>query len=202
MNLAVRHGVGFLLLAGLWAVAPACLGPHGGSAEGSGEPVFLLDLSGRRIEPLEQSEAAATVFLFLRTDCPISNRYAPEIRRLHDRFAPSGVEFWMVYPDPGEPLQAIRQHLADFEYPGRAARDPEHALVKKTKATVTPEAGVFVDGELVYLGRIDNRFVDFGKTRAAATTHDLADALQAILDGRPVSESRTRAVGCFIPDLK
>ena len=202
MNLALRHGVGFLLLAWLWAVAPGCLAPNAGSADGSGEPVFLLDLSGRRIEPLEESEAAATVFLFLRTDCPISNRYAPEIRRLHDRFAPSGVKFWMVYPDPGEPLQAIRQHLADFEYPGRAARDPEHALVEKTQATVTPEAAVFVDGELVYRGRIDNRFVDFGKTRAAATTHDLAGALEAILDGRPVPESRTRAVGCFIPDRK
>ena len=66
----------------------------------------------------------------------------------------------------------------------------------------TPEAAVFADGELVYRGRIDDRFVDFGKTRAAATTHDLAFALQAILDGRPVPESRTRAVGCFIPELK
>ena len=108
----------------------------------------------------------------------------------------------MVYPDPGEPLQAIRQHLADFEFPGRAARDPEHALVEKTQANVTPEAAVFADGEWVYLGRIDNRFVDFGKTRAAATTHDLAGALEAILDGRPVPASRTPAVGCFIPDLK
>ena len=202
MNLALRHGVGFLLLACLGGLLPACYGPNTGNAEASGEPVFLLDLSGRRIEPLEQSEAAATVFLFLRTDCPISNRYAPEIRRLHDRFVPSGVEFWMIYPDPDEPLPAIRQHLADFEYPGRAARDPEHALVEKTQATVTPEAAVFAEGELAYLGRIDNRYVDFGKTRAAATTHDLADALVAILEGRPVPEPRTTAVGCFISDLK
>ncbi len=190
------------MLACLCAAGAACHGPHTGNTEGSGEPVFLLDLSGRRIEPLEESEPAATVFLFLRTDCPISNRYAPEIRRLHDRFAPSGVAFWMVYPDPGEPIQAIRQHLADFDYPGRAARDPEHALVEKTQATVTPEAAVFADGKLVYLGRIDNRFVDFGKTRAAATKHDLADALVAILDGRPVPEPRTPAIGCFISDLK
>ncbi len=201
MSFAVRHGVGFLFLVWLWAGVVACHRPGVGGG-GSGKPLFLLDLSGRRIEPLEDSGAAANVFLFLRTDCPISNRYAPEIRRLHDRFAPSGVEFWMVYPDPDEPLQAIRQHLDDFEYPGRAARDPEHALVEETQATVTPEAAVFADGELVYLGRIDNRFVDFGKTRAAPTKHDLAGALEAILDGRPVPEPRTRAVGCFIPDLK
>ena len=61
---------------------------------------------------------------------------------------------------------------------------------------------MFAGRELVYLGRIDDRYVDFGKTRAAATTHDLAGALEAILDGRPVPESRTRAIGCFIPELK
>jgi len=194
VNFGVRHGLGYLLLAGLSAGFLACHGPQ--------EHIFLLDLSGRRIDPLEEAGEAATVFLFLRTDCPISNRYAPEIRRLHDRFAPSGVAFWMVYPDPDEPLPAIRQHLADFGFPGRAVRDPEHALVEKTQAKVTPEAAVFADGDLAYLGRIDNRFVDFGKTRAAATTHDLAGALEAILEGRPVPESRTAAVGCFIPDLE
>ena len=57
--------------------------------------------------------------------------------------------------------EAIRKHLADFEYPGRGARDPEHALVEKTQATVTPEAAVFANGELVYLGRIDN-VIEYG----------------------------------------
>jgi hypothetical protein len=40
------------------------------------------------------------VLVFVRTDCPISNRYAPELRRLQDRFAPRGMAFWLVYPDP------------------------------------------------------------------------------------------------------
>ena len=31
-----------------------------------------------------------TVFVFTSTDCPIANRYAPELRRIHDRFAPRG----------------------------------------------------------------------------------------------------------------
>ena len=33
---------------------------------------------------------AMTVLIFISTDCPISNRYAPEIKRLHDEFAPKG----------------------------------------------------------------------------------------------------------------
>jgi hypothetical protein len=68
---------------------------------------------------------------------------------------------------------------------------------------VTPEAAVYTpDHRLVYRGRIDDWYVDFGKPRAAPTTHDLEDALEAVLGGRPVADARTTAVGCFIGDLK
>ena len=54
---------------------------------------------------------------------------------------------------------------------------------------------------MVYRGRIDDRYVDFGQTRVAATSHDLQDAVEAALAGRSVSPSRTTAIGCFIIDL-
>jgi hypothetical protein len=54
---------------------------------------------------------------------------------------------------------------------------------------------------LVYLGRIDNRYVGFGKRREQVTAHDLRDALEAVLAGRPVPRRRTEAVGCDIPDI-
>jgi hypothetical protein len=38
--------------------------------------------------------------------------------------------------------------------------------------------------------------------RPAATRHDLEDALEAILAGRPVANHRTPAVGCLIADLR
>ena len=37
-----------------------------------------------------------TVLVFTTTDCPISNRYAPELRRIEDRFASDGVDFVLV----------------------------------------------------------------------------------------------------------
>ena len=68
---------------------------------------------------------------------------------------------------------------------------------------ITPEAAVFApDREMVYRGRIDDRYVDFGKTRARATRHDLTDALEAVLAGESVPNPRTEAVGCFIADLR
>jgi hypothetical protein len=172
-------------------------------AEASAPAVELVDLSGRSVDPFESLAPGATVFLFTRTDCPVSNRYAPEIRRLHERYAERGVAFWLVYPNPDVTAEAIRAHIAEYEYPLPALRDAQHRLVHLTEATITPEAAVYsADGRLVYRGRIDDRYVDFGKTRARATRHDLEDAIEATLSGRPVPNPRTEAVGCFIADLR
>jgi hypothetical protein len=55
---------------------------------------------------------------------------------------------------------------------------------------------------LVYHGRIDDRFVDFGQTRRAPTTHDLEQVLDAVLAGKPAPEAAAPAVGCYIADMK
>ena len=99
-------------------------------------------------------------------------------------------------------MKAIREHVKEYGYSWGVLRDLQHGLVRKTQVRVTPEAAVFVSGRMVYRGRIDDRYVDFGKARAKPTQHDLEQALQAILEGRPVERAMTPAVGCFIPDLQ
>jgi len=146
---------------------------------------------------------AMTVLIFVSIDCPVSNRYAPEIKRLHDEFTARGVRFRLVYPNPIDDEAAIGKHLRDFGYPSIAARDRDRSLVKMAGATITPEAAVFdARQRLVYRGRIDDRFVELSRERPAATQHDLRNALTAVLAGKPVSPSQTQAVGCFIADMK
>jgi len=171
-------------------------------ASGAAQPTLhLLDTNGRLVDPF-QGHARATVFIFVRTDCPVTNRYAPLIRRLHKEFTPRGVAFWLVYPSALATTAAILNHDRDFQFDCPALRDPHHELVKLTGADITPEAVVVVTGQrIVYRGRIDNQYVDFGVTRPAATTHDLADALAATLAGKPVAVASTRAIGCYISDL-
>src|SRR5262245_52207441 len=102
--------------------------------------VTLLDLDDRPIDPFRAAEnSRAIVFLFTSVDCPISNRYAPVVKRLHATFAAQGVSFWLVYPNPAERPEEIRAHAKAFDYPVHALRDPKHALVRLTQATVTPE---------------------------------------------------------------
>jgi len=161
----------------------------------------LLDLTDRQVDPFDGAEA--TVFVFAAVDCPISNRYAPEIRRLYEKFSGEKVAFWLVYANPDETPEMIRAHLEDFSYPVPALRDPKHTLVALTHAEITPEAAVFnAQRELVYRGRIDNWYVAFGKRRPAPTVHDLQDAVDAVLGGRPVARATAPAVGCYIPSLE
>lgn len=163
----------------------------------------LLDASDKPFDLWSDTSAKATVVIFTRSDCPVSNRYAPEVRRLYEEFEPQGVRFFLVYVDPKETAATVQAHLAEYEYPCAGLRDPEHHLANETGATVTPEAVVFdAERQITYRGRIDDLFASFGKLRDEPTSHDLADALAATLAGEPVAVPRTEAVGCYIGDLK
>jgi AhpC/TSA family len=164
----------------------------------------LLDENGQHFELWPDSDVSTiTAIVFTRSDCPISNRYAPTVKKLYQEYQPRGVKFYLVYVDPREGPEQIRQHLEEFDYPCPGLHDPAHELVAATGVTVTPEAVVFdAHRKIVYRGRIDDLYADFGQSRDEATTHDLADAIEAALSGAPVPNPVTEAVGCSISDLK
>ena len=166
--------------------------------------VLVQALSGAPVDALQAPAGTkAIVFLFTSTDCPISNRYAPEVRRIAEAFGSKGVVFRLVYPNPAEDAKTIREHMTAYSYAGafEPIRDPKLALVEFAGVKVTPEAAVVVDRKVVYRGRIDDRYVDLGRERPAATRRDLFEALTAIVAGKPVPRATTQAVGCFISDF-
>jgi hypothetical protein len=140
--------------------------------------------------------AKPACYLFLMTDCPIANKFAPEIGRIVAAYPQ--VEFTVVYVDADKSDDEIARHAREFGH-ARFVIDRERALVRKFGATVTPEAVAIDGGRVVYLGRIDDRYYDLGKWRFEPTTRDLRAALDAVVAGRPVEVARTKAVGCTIP---
>jgi len=161
-----------------------------------------LDLGGSPKDPLKETPGKAVVLVFVRTDCPISNRYAPLLQEMSVKYG-SEAAFWLVFPDKNESPESIRSYLQEFNYKLPALRDTEHSLVKKSGAKVTPEVAVFNSKRaLVYHGRIDDLYREFGKARRAATTHELADAIEAASKGAAPPSAAAEGVGCFISDLK
>ena len=164
-----------------------------------GAELTLRDLDNNPVQPMRQAASGATVFLFTRSDCPISNRYAPEVNRIAQEFPQ--VRFWLVYVEPHRSAEALRRHAAEYGYPFGGLIDSKHQLVKLAQARITPEAAVFIGGTLVYRGRIDDRYIAFGKARQAANVHDLEQVLQASAAGKRLPFRETKSVGCFIEDL-
>ena len=162
----------------------------------------LVDLDGKALNPFQQANGKVLVFVFVRTDCPISNRYAPTIQELEKQYR-KNAEFYLVYPVKSETSEQIRSHMMEFGYKLRVLRDPDGELVKAAQTKVTPEAAVFTaNGSLLYHGRIDDWYAEFGRSRSVPSTHELSAALEEAAGGKPVAVATMPAVGCYLPDVK
>ena len=177
------------------------------SAAGGGAGTPIRDVTGRTLDPFTPTGAASAIF-FVQTDCPISNWYAPTIQRVCREYASRGVSCALMYEDievasASPPLEAqVRTHLQEYRYEQMpAAVDRSRAVATRARATVTPQV-VVVDrtGTIRYRGRIDNAYADLGKPRQQVTSHELRDALDAIVAGRRVARPETEALGCYIVD--
>jgi thiol-disulfide isomerase/thioredoxin len=181
-------------------IIAAWLAPLGSTFPGAQNTGF--DLTGNPVDPLKSAGGKIVVLVFVRTDCPVANRYAPLVQKLSREHA-GKASFWLVYPSKSESPEAIRKHEREYGYKIPALRDPQHVLVKESQVQITPEVAVFDAGKrLVYHGRIDNLYEDIGRARSAATTHELQDAISAALSGKSLAVDATHGVGCYISDLE
>jgi len=162
----------------------------------------VKDIHGQTQHPFEGKGKAAMVF-FITDDCPISNRYAHEIRRICEAYA-GRASCTLDYIDASLTPEKVQKHLTEFghgSYP--AVIDTKQALVKAAGATVTPEVAVILaDGTVAYRGRIDNTWATWGQNRSHATEFDLKNALDEVMAGKPVTVARTKAVGCYITPVE
>lgn len=161
----------------------------------------VIDLDGRAAAPLAADPSRrGTVLLFITNDCPISNAFAPEIHRLCDAYTKEGIAFYLVYSDPALSPADAKKHYTEFGYHCGAVLDPKHELAQTAGATITPEAAVFLpSGQLVYRGRINDWYTDYGRSRYAPRIHDLKDVCESVARSKPIEPRFTQAIGCHIP---
>jgi peroxiredoxin len=167
---------------------------------GSTAPDFdLVATDGSRVR-LHDIDAELFVYVQGCNHCPMVLAYLDRLKETARRYAPRGVQFVMVnsndseaHPDDAfEPMAAFElAHELPFPY----LWDEDQSVARAYRTFRTPELLVFDrDRVLRYHGRID----DAPKDPDAVTSHDLRDALDALLAGRPVAQSETWAVGCTV----
>jgi hypothetical protein len=161
------------------------------------------DVDGVVRDPFRPAGPAG-VLLFVASDCPISNGYAPEIQRICDSARTKGASCTLVYEDASIDAAAVRVHYDEYRYRAiPAVIDRDHAIAQRAKATITPQAVVVTSaGVIKYRGRVDDRYLALGRQRRVVTSHDLRDAIDAVIGGKPVRHADTEAVGCFIPSRR
>lgn len=141
-----------------------------------------------------------TAVVFLSVNCPISNGYSVDLLSLAASIRGRGGELILVYSNPGD-IPEVPEHIRKFGLRGLpVVLDENQSVADRLHARVTPQAFVLdVTGKVRYSGRIDDRYISRGKPKGSvARTEELANALRAVIDGKPVATIATQASGCLI----
>lgn len=158
-----------------------------------------VDIEGNTQAPFADTNTAALVIVFIDVQCPVANYFHPTLRRIATDTRERGARFLFVHPDPDVTKAEAQKHAKAFKVAGPVVLDAKQATARRLLADVTPEAFVMSpDGKVHYRGRVNDMFVRPAKKRVKPRTHDLRDALEAVLAGKKVETPETTAVGCYI----
>jgi len=171
---------------------------------GSGEPAKptvdfrLQDHRGAWHTLDEIRDRNVIVIAFLGAECPLAEAYAPRLAEVARTFENRGVGFFGIDANRQDGPVAIGRFVEKHDLPFPVLMDVGNGLADRLGAERTPEVFV-LDGSraVVYRGRIDDQYA-IGIHRPSPTRHDLVDAIEAALAGRPVATPRMEAVGCKI----
>ncbi len=159
----------------------------------------VVDVDGVLRHPGQSDAGVTTVFVFFATHCPICNAYFPELNRIYEAFASRNVEFYGVVADRRTSAADAAGHRRTYDVAFPVLLDTAGSFRRQLRPTLTPQV-IVVDrhGDIVYSGRIDDRYEGIGRQRMQVTRRELRDVLQAVSSGRELRFSRTEPVGCLV----
>jgi len=177
-------------------------------------PLFIVDaqaglkgIFGMKLKTLEGESYAMSqlvrnrmsVLVFLLPDCPACETYTLTLNNLSDKYKGTGINFYGIIPGQYNTKKEMLEFKSKYKIQFPLLHDDEKRTVNYLGATIAPS--VFLlnpQGEVVYKGRIDDTFYAPGKKKTLTNSHELRDALQAIMDGKNISFPPTQAIGCII----
>ncbi|MCA9174145.1 MAG: redoxin domain-containing protein [Planctomycetales bacterium] len=158
----------------------------------------LQDVAGatHRLSDLD----GPVVIAFLGTECPLAKLYGPRLSALHRELG-SKVAFLGVNSNAQDSIAEMAAYVRIHEIGFPLVRDRGAQVADSFGAIRTPEV-FLLDAErrIRYRGRVDDQY-GVGYVREAPTSHELRDAISALLAGRELPAS-TVAVGCHIGRIR
>ncbi len=165
------------------------------------EHLSLEDLQGSS-QSSKQWHGKTVVLFFVGLECPVANAYAPEVMAQKNTSKDEKLLWLGVHSEPGVTKEAATKHAAEYKLTMPILLDGEQKLAAAVGAQKLGQVVVLQNLQVVYRGRIDDRFATNGKRRDEPSTHELRDVLAALAENKSVPVAETTAYGCPIPFKK
>ncbi len=166
---------------------------------------FALEgVDGKTVSLQDYQNAKGYIVIFTCNTCPYAKMYEQRIINLHKRYAEQGYPVVAINPNcpersPGDAMSEMKKRAEDKGYGFAYLQDLSQETTKAYGASNTPQVFV-LDKEstgkykVAYIGTIDNNYKDADKADVPYVQH----AVDALMDGRKVPETKTKAIGCSI----
>ena len=187
----------------LHVFALLCAGGAVGATDvGEKAPRFVVkDIRFVSRELADFGAKKAFVVAFLDRHCPVAAKYAPRLEELWRQYRSRNVVFLGIYAAPSETVVEIAADALERGITFPVHRDFDQTAVAALGITRTPEVVVLDAAHVLrYRGRIDDQFRVAGAA-PKVRVRSLADALDAVLEGKNPAIAETSVEGCRITGL-
>jgi hypothetical protein len=158
----------------------------------------FTDIAGQKQSP-DSWKDQTVVLVFIGLECPVANSYVPTIKELQLTLTGKKATWLAVHSDRGVTKAQAEAHVQQFALKLPVILDSKQTLAAAVGAVRIGQVVILNNNQVVYRGRIDDRFALNGKRRDQPSTHDLRDALSQVIAGHSPAVFELPAFGCPIP---
>jgi peroxiredoxin len=163
----------------------------------------LKSTNGKEIALSDFQELKGVIIIFDCNTCPYSKAYNDRIIALNKKYVLAGFPVIAINSNdpsksPGDSFEEMVSHAKKNHYEFPYLFDESQNVAKSFGATNTPHVFILkrADAEfkVAYIGAIDNNVKDAEK----ADKKYVEQAVDALLNGKEIPSTKTKAIGCSI----
>jgi peroxiredoxin len=169
---------------------------------GTPAPDFALpDTEGNTVSLAELPDAPALLVMFLSNHCPYVKHVRGAIADLARDYAPRGVQIVGIMSNdvsrfPADAPERMRENRQASGWTFPYLYDETQEVARAYRAACTPDIFLFDrERRLAYRGQLDSSRPG---NNVRPNGEDVRSALDALLEGRPVSGDQRPSIGCNI----
>jgi len=167
------------------------------------EDFLLKNIDGNMVALSDYKDVKGFIITFTCNTCPYAVMYEDRIIDLNNKYASKGYPVIAIMPNdtdikPGDNFQAMKARAESKGFTFPYLIDEAQSVYPKFGATKTPHIFILqktLKGNVVkYIGAIDDNYKD----ASAVNTKYAENAINALLEGKEVKQTETKAIGCSI----